>query len=267
MGRPAKYHTREERLIARRAQRARRESEPGYDILLFHLPEGFRLRVARAKEVRRAQGRRAWQKKRNLALLNKGPPNIPEAVREQALKEISSLEYSRMYNQFLQGRDTLGFEEVDIEEEDFEAMMGAPPYSNLIASLSGFSEKLPVITAALHGMLVRKHIAHCDDLLARARSLSQLHIYNGLNAQYHELIVKFNETTICARDSSERGDIAAVAMATLNNKWAAKQIVDTVEGMEALREGCDKFIRTILERKWQLGSGRHEECSGYSTIS
>ncbi|TEB25838.1 hypothetical protein FA13DRAFT_1796153 [Coprinellus micaceus] len=192
MGRSAKYQTREERLGARRAQRAERATAPG------------------AREARQAENRRAWQKKRWLQLLDREPPEIPQAIREEAEKAISSDEYPRIFNQFLEGRDSLGLDEVDVEEVDFEAMTGAPPYPNHITSLSGFSEVWPMLGTALHGIMARQYLKYCDELIARCSGLTQDHIMAGLDVKYRELTVEFNREVIEIRRLAEEGDRAAL---------------------------------------------------------
>lgn len=194
-----------------------------------------------------------------MELLKRDPPKVPDAATEYARKDISGIEYSRIYNQFLEGRDTLGLEEVDIEVEDFKAMMGIPPYTSPITLVSEFSEKWPLVSAALHGMMVRQYLVYCDELIARACKLTQDHIIVGLDARYHELIVKFNQIDIGIRRCTERGDNVGVAIATQNKIWTSLEIVYAAEDIVELRKGCGCLIHRVTERKWQMGSRRREE--------
>lgn len=210
------------------------------------------------KEARQAQNRRAWQKKRRLQLLDRQPPTVPECIQDEAEKDIPRIVHPSIYNQFLEGRESLGLDEVDVEEEDFEEMMKESPESNTITSAPGFSGFWLKLSAALHGTSARQYLQYCDELISRANQLAEGHLIAGLDFRYHELLIEFKRRVIAIQKLSERGDEGAVAIATQNNYWVAKQIVYTAQDIVALREGCSKLVSMVTERRWTVGRKRCE---------
>ncbi|TEB19500.1 hypothetical protein FA13DRAFT_1718717 [Coprinellus micaceus] len=212
----------------------------------------------RAREARQAENRRAWQKKCRLRLLEREPPSVPPAIQEEAEREVSSNEYPRIFNQFLEGRESIRLEAVDVEVKDFEGMMGMPPFPETTTSLSDFSGEWPILSAALHGIMSRQCLEYCKDLILRCRTLSEEHIIGGLDAKYRDLVVRFNQSAIYIRRFSEAGDEAGVAIATLNNRWIARLIVYTAQDIGALREGCSSVVHVVSERMRAVGQKRQE---------
>ena len=209
--------------------------------------------IPRAKEVRREQNRRAWQKKRNRELLMKDPPALPDHVYEEATAEMSQVDHARIFKQFCEGRDSLGIGNVDVGEDDFDALIGPSPYPASLTSHSGFFRDWPILCAALHGVMARRYLSYCDQLIHRCLQFPDTHIITGLHATHQDLIVSYNRVTVGARRLFALGDKVGVVIATHNKRWIARVLVYTAEDMVALREGCSNLVRTLSDRKWKIG--------------
>lgn len=254
MGRRAKYQTKEERLVARRAQRVQRDSKPGYVVSVGL--GAYQLTVRRAKEVRRVQNRRAWRKKRNKELLHQDLPTVPQAIRNQAKVEISSAEHKRLYGEFCEGRDSIELGgDFNIDADDFDILIGPGPYSTAITSNIKFSEHWPKLSAAIHGLMAYRYIAYCDEIVNRCHRYPSHHLISGLYSIHHDLVLQYNQLTVASQRFFSEGDKPGLALAKQSGKWISRLIVYTVEDMEALRGGCGSLMRTLTERRWQIKHG------------
>ncbi|KAJ3508320.1 hypothetical protein NMY22_g16651 [Coprinellus aureogranulatus] len=234
MGRRAKYFTREERLEARRAQRALKESQPGW------------------KEKRSQENRRAWRKKQAIKLLNQDPPLVPKHVRDLAEEEISSADYGNWYHQFRQGRDCLGLDEVDIEVEELERLTSLPPYPTSVTRMSSFPEDWPLISAALHGYSARKYIEHCTTLLTLCRRFRQHDIVNQLYEEYRELVLHRSRLSDAMKHFRFPKDQEEIYITRQNMRWTSRLLLHKIEDIGELRKGVGNLVNMIVERQWRI---------------
>ncbi|KAJ3517164.1 hypothetical protein NMY22_g14024 [Coprinellus aureogranulatus] len=239
MGRRAKYFTREERLVARRAQRALRDSKP------------------EAKQRRQIQNRRAWRRKRERELLLVAPPEIPEAVHQQAAMNMSDAKHVHIFEEFCGGREDMQLEEIDLDWGDFNMLIGIPPYPHEVISRLDLSEEWPLLRSALHGVMAYRYLQYCEDLIRRCKRPSGTpgHIRAGLDSTFQELVCEYNKVASAARQLFEQGNKVGVAVANHNTKWISRIMVYTLEDMATVRNGCDGLIRTLTERKWEVELG------------
>lgn len=255
MGRAAKYLTQEERLAARRAQRAQRDSRPGY---VSHFKVSAHSQASlREKEKRQRQNRRAWRRKTGRELLEKDPPEISPAIRNQANIELSSTEHVSLYQQFCEGRDSVELEgECMVDAEDFDAMIGPGPYPTHVTSSPTFAEDWPRLRSALHGMMVFRYLGYCDNILVRCRKYPASLIIGGLTSTYHDLVREYNKTTIAAQQYSVQGDRAGIMVASQHGRWISRMLVYMVEDMLKLKKGPEYLLSTVCDRQWRI---RHDQ--------
>lgn len=172
------------------------------------------------------------------------------------MKEMSNIEHHSIFDQFCQGRDSIELGELNVEWEDFDMLIGAPPYPSMITSNPDFPKQWPRLRAVIHGVMAYRYIAYCDEQVGRCQKHSAGHIRKGLNSTYHGLALDYNDLVITARRLRDKGDKAGAAVASLYSIWISRIMVDTVEDMVTLREGCARLIRTLTDRKWEVQHGR-----------
>ncbi|KAJ3511256.1 hypothetical protein NMY22_g15707 [Coprinellus aureogranulatus] len=236
MGRRAMYFTREERLAARRVQRAIRDSKPG------------------AKERRQKQNRQAWRRKREKELLQVDPPTVPEAVHRQAKVEMSDLDHRNIYRQFAEGRESIELGEVELGWDEFNMLIGAPPYPSKVTSGLDFGKEWPILRSALHGVMAYRYLAYCDDMIRRCQrpTITAGRLRAGLNTTFHELVAEHNKLIASARQLMEQRDNVGITLANQNIAWISRLIIDTLQDMVILRDGSGSLLRTLAERKWEV---------------
>ncbi|KAJ3531282.1 hypothetical protein NMY22_g8220 [Coprinellus aureogranulatus] len=237
MGRRAKYFTREERLEARKAQRALKESQPGW------------------KEKRSEENRQAWRKKQALKLLNQGPPLVSQRVRDLSEEEISGGDYESWYHQFREGRDCLGLDEVDIEVEELECLTSSPPYPTSVTRVSSFSEDWPLISAVLHGYSARKYIEHCDTLIDLCRRAPQHGIISRLYEEYRGLVLHWSRLDDAMKHFRSPEDQEEIYITTQNIRWTSRLLLYKVEDIGELGKGVGNLVNAIIERRWRIEHG------------
>ncbi|KAJ3530924.1 hypothetical protein NMY22_g8369 [Coprinellus aureogranulatus] len=238
MGRRAKYFTREERLIARRAQRALRDSRPG------------------AKEHRKTQNRRAWRRKRDKERLQVEPPAVPEYIRQQAAMEMSDVQHRTVFEEFCEGRDDIELGEINIEWEDFDTLVGAPPYPTSVTLGLDPADDSPILRSAMHGFMAFRYLQYCEDQIKRCQRVTAGRIRAGLETTYRELVTEYNKLVDAAQLHSHQGDEMGATIINHNIKWISRVLVHTVEDMVTVREGCETLIRILVDRKWEIRHGR-----------
>ncbi|KAJ3508958.1 hypothetical protein NMY22_g16451 [Coprinellus aureogranulatus] len=237
MGRRAKYFTREERLKARRAQRALRDSQPG------------------RKEKRSEENRRAWRKKKAVKLLNQDPPKAPDDVYELAEMNMFVEGYERWFQQFLEGRDCLGLDEVDIEVEELESLTAAPPYPTSITRISSFSDDWPLIRTVIQGYAARKYIEQCDVLVKQCRDAPEHIIITQLHVEYQNLIAQWSDLTEALGRLQSAGDQPETEIARQNTRWISRLVLYKIEDIRELRNGMGSLVNMVMDRRWRIERG------------
>ncbi|TEB31120.1 hypothetical protein FA13DRAFT_1709963 [Coprinellus micaceus] len=153
-----------------------------------------------------------------------------------------------MYQQFLQGRDVLGLDEVDVEEGELRALTGMPPYLSNVTSISAFSDEWLVISAALHGYMARQYIADCDLLIARSHHVPDYTLFTELEARYqelqeqHTLLIELQDRLV------ELGEWEQAEIATQNVIWNCCLMVYKIEDMKGVTRGVSQLVHTVTER-------------------
>ncbi|KAJ3525067.1 hypothetical protein NMY22_g10731 [Coprinellus aureogranulatus] len=236
MGRRAKYFTVDDRLAARRERAAQRALKPG------------------AREARQAQNRRSYLKKKERELLNRDPPTIPKDVYKQATSLMSGVRQLKVFQQFCEGQLRLELRNLDVEWEDFDMLVGAPPYPNKITSNPHFKKEWLELRAALHGFMAHRYLFYCAELTNKCQQSSATQILELLDSNYNELVLEHSKIQLAEAALLEE-DVAEQAIATLNKRWIARIMVYTVEDMVVLREGLKKFVESLAQRSSRIREG------------
>ncbi|KAJ3525102.1 hypothetical protein NMY22_g10712 [Coprinellus aureogranulatus] len=241
MGRRAKYFTREERLVARRAQRARRDARP------------------EAKERRKKQNRRAWRRKRERERLHDEPPAVPRVVRQNSAMKMSDSENKHIFDEFRQGRENIQIGELEIEWEDFNMLIGAPPYPSRVTLNPDFAMAWPTLRSALHGIMAYRYHNYCNDLIQRCKRPNSTpgHIRAILESTYKDLVLEYNRIAAAAQQCFHEGDRVGVSIANQNTIWVSRVMIYTVDDMVTVREGCGTLVRTLADRVYEISRGEN----------
>lgn len=177
---------------------------------------------------------------------------MPPSIREQAAMTLSSEEYIAIYNNFCDGRDTIELQgELIVDEDEFDKLVGPGPYPTYITSNPNFAD-MPKLHSALHGVMVHRYLAYCEDMITRCHKFPEWHMYSGLYSTYNELAMEYNKTTKTARRYFEEGKHGATSIAVLNGRWISRMIVYTVDDMVSVKEGRERLLGRVCERRWRL---------------
>ncbi|KAJ3529899.1 hypothetical protein NMY22_g8803 [Coprinellus aureogranulatus] len=234
MGRPAKYFTKEERLQARRSERAKRAAMPG------------------GREKRSEENRRAYLRRRGIQHLNEPTQPIPERILKLSESVIIAPGYSKLFSSFRDGRDILGLDEMDIEEADLEVLTGEPPYPPEIVSLSAFSDEWPSISAAMHGYATRRYLGRCDALVTASIKTKDHVLIFELIRDHDNLFSEYQRIIDALRAFQQDGEHAQSLIAQQNSRWYSRLIRYSHQDIEMLRKGGGELLKGVMERKWQL---------------
>lgn len=166
---------------------------------------------------------------------------------------MSGSEFPRVYQQFCEGRESLGWDEFDVEEDDFAALTQAAPYPEHITCSPAFFDEWPVLASALHGYLARRYLTYCNELSTRCCRVPEYQLISTVDSRYHELVVEYNKLKIVEREAKERGDRAGMVIANQNIIWCARMAVYAVEDIVELKRGNSYLLNTLAERKWRIG--------------
>ncbi|KAJ3510329.1 hypothetical protein NMY22_g16005 [Coprinellus aureogranulatus] len=235
MGRRAKYWTNEERLKARRERRASKAS------------------TAQARAVKSEENRRYYRKKCGLKLLKEPTQVNEEPIRVLAAAEISSPTYQRLFVQFREGRDNLGFDELDLEEDDFERLSGLPPYPVAFVSANLSDEEWRKVQAALHGFATQRYLGVLDELFRSSVNKADYELIYDLLEHREQLGTSYDALKNAHQEVLQSNRYVEGRIVEQNIHWHCRLLEYNWEDIKGLKESGRGFTRMISERRWALG--------------
>ncbi|KAJ3550230.1 hypothetical protein NMY22_g591 [Coprinellus aureogranulatus] len=233
-GRPRKYHTREERLQARRKQSALRYQDP------------------RAREARALQNQRAYEK---LRVRENADIQVPDDVRECASTPWR-FKNEATIARFRAGPASLSFGGLDLGEEDLrELSCGLPQYSPSATALpSNFAECWDILSAALYGYHLRVYMEGQVAQLSHCGMRSKVEFSDQLLRQYRNLLSRWETLVEFISPCAQGDNRPEVLISKHNARWTADQIVFMYQEIQAFAQGGAMFVSTLNDRHRYLGS-------------
>ncbi|KAJ2935521.1 hypothetical protein H1R20_g1574, partial [Candolleomyces eurysporus] len=227
MGQRSKYHTPEERKMARQTQRLERSLKPG------------------AKEIRRVQNCKAYAKHKVVVV-----PEPSEAIQTLSAMEISEnsgCEHLCAYYSTIEG--PLELPDATLTNADFQNMAGHPPYSSHIINHPSFEKNWELISAALHGYATRIFVSEQTQWLDEATNQDRASLSLELTKQYKHLMAEWETFGIEVRKLGKDPDALPLELIIFQNRlWTSRRLIWLAVDMEALKEGTDSLFRTLQTR-------------------
>ncbi|KAF6750497.1 hypothetical protein DFP72DRAFT_851586 [Ephemerocybe angulata] len=231
MGRRAKYLTLSEKNEAHKARRA----------ILKLRPENI--------AAKKAENRRQYLRRKPI-------PALADSLTLQAKAPMSWSSWSSLFERFYRGEDTLVIEELDLDENDFRALLGRPPYPNSLTTMDtdSFHDIWGQLSAAIHGYMSCRYAKDLEERTSRIRDMSDSAIIEELWDRYTALSKDrvFLVGILKGKTMLQYAPEELLAMINLN--WISRLIVFTVEDLEAFRYNRFHFIRTCTDRLWTIGT-------------
>ena len=178
---------------------------------------------------------------------------IEGSLRALAAGEILDADYSRLFVEFCQGREAVGFDEFDLEEEDLKELTSVPPYRHSIVPLPSFEAEWAKVSAAMHGYATRQYLLRVAERISSSTQRQDHEIIFDLVRERQRLSAEHQTLENAHSEFVERGDYAGARIAKQNTMWNSRQIIYNEEDIEALKEGHGVFLRNLTERQWAVG--------------
>lgn len=160
-----------------------------------------------------------------------------------------------MYRRFLEGDDMVCFDTYDLGRDDFDALMGQPPYPILPQML----ENKETISAAVHGCMVNRYIEELGQECSIIRRASASDILARYQHRYQNIIQRLEawEDHPHERDSACPTEVLTGIIVSKHRLWDARRLSYALDDMRAYREaGTSGLILLLNDRQWSLRQAR-----------
>lgn len=181
-------------------------------------------------------------------------PSISEEVQAFLDRPISDADHDLIYHRFVEGEDTVGLDTYDLELDDFDAMLGDPPYLNLTVVEADWT----YVSAALHGFMVCKYLGDLEEFSNNIRLEDPGVVSSTLRSQFRSLVRRFTALRAACTDpldalSSSTLPSVANLVAFQNLLWTARRIEFVVQDITVLDTSGPSGLTVLLsERKWKI---------------
>ncbi|KAF6754840.1 hypothetical protein DFP72DRAFT_847837 [Ephemerocybe angulata] len=231
MGRRAKYFTLVEKTQACKERRA----------ILKLRPEAI--------AAKQAENRRQYLRRKPI-------PTLPDSLRLQAKAAMSWSSWGLLFDRFYRGEDSLAIDELYLEENDFRALLGRPPYPNSLTTMDidSFQDIWPQLSAAIHGYMSCRYAKDVEGRTSRIRDMTDSAVIEELWHRYTALSKDHVFLMGILKGKSMLQYTPEELLAMINLNWISRLIVFAVEDLEAFRYDRSHFIRTCIDRLWTMGT-------------
>ncbi|KAF6742586.1 hypothetical protein DFP72DRAFT_1081809 [Ephemerocybe angulata] len=216
-----------------------------------------------AKKQARTEQRRVLNKRPNTANIrceenqryyykHKLPPMVPSDVKHHAKLPISWTMWNSIFERFKAGQDMLVLDELELDEEDLQSLLGPPPYPTHLTTSKHFEDVWGAVSAAMHGLLTWEYVGDLNRRISSIVGKSDVTVRIELWASYLDLLARrkallahLSSLSLCYHTPSDM-------ITFINVMWLSRLTVYTAEDLASMYLGRATLLRTWLDRVWDL---------------
>lgn len=200
--------------------------------------------MARAKETRRKENRKAYASRKTIEVPQ--PCRIIQALSSEEISEDSPEKH--LYAHYSVTAGPLELPGTTLTETDFGKMMGHPPYPSHIVDLSSFEKDWPKISAAFHGYATRMFVLEQTKWRDQAVNCDRASLSTELLKLYRDLTAAWKQFGDEVQEYGYARCLPTEFIAFQNRLWLSRRLMWLSEDLKSLVEGTDALFLALQSR-------------------